>query len=1027
MATIGTLIFFSLNVLAFWGAFRWAPFELLPAIFFVWVNCFGVIAPVQAWNFANSLFDARQARRLFGLIGAGASFGAVAGGLMARYLVEPVGGTVNLLLVLAALLSVGAMIVAVAARRLRRTGPSIRRRQPPLPFTETLEAIGASQYLRLLAALVLLVAIATQWTTFQLSVVADQRFGGDADAITRFFGTFNFLVGGTGFVLQVLLTGALLKRMGVAAVVLILPLTLTFGSALTFMFPLFLTVLLTNAADQGLRFSIDKAAYELLYLPIAPAQRQSIKNALDIIGNRIADALGGVLLGLATGGFIMLRGAGLGVRGTAAMIFVVTIIWAAVAWRLRGAYVAAIEDSIHQHRLDTERLSAAKLGGALRETLSARLQTNDPEVVRETLDTIVRLKVSAPSGVLHSLLAHADAGVRARALGVLAATGDRTAAAKAERLLRDPDLHVRTQALLYLARGGGFDPLERIEQLGDFADFSIRAAMVAFLAAPGPARNEDAARMLLEQMAASDEPRDRSEAARVLAIVPDPPTDLLTSLILDDHPEVAEQAMSTAYSLGTADGVDALGASLMSGLFEAGAPLRHRLVMALNKLKQRHPLIELDVTLIELLLAAEIAGHYRSYQVLGPLDPARQAHQKIIAALRHSMEQELERIFRLIALLSPEASLHDAYIGIRSTNPLVRANSLEYLENVLKPDLRTVLLPLIDSHVTEQERASLAEKLVGPPLESSEKAVAVLLASDDPWLRSRAEIAANRAAETAAGEEDYTPEPTGMNTNLGAGCRMTGCRLTGCRLIGRWPATLRSLLGHRRQLAFVVARASQPLDLQAESGRDRARTLDQVALEVGICEPHLGFVGLAVPQAGAWRLVDDPRRHPELAGHGPHVALQQPPDRQHVHAAVAVLGEITDRQLAPVAGAGDEVVESVRDEVEAGHPQPGLDVGQRQLRLEIDFVGRRHRMPFARQLRDPVTKIGDHAVVGRRQIQADRLDSEMRGRQLRVRLVGRVAVTRHHHADDVPGRRHRRQTQHQGRIDSAAEPDHDAA
>ena len=43
----------------------------------------------------------------------------------------------------------------------------------------------------------------------------------------------------------------------------------------------------TNGADQGLRFSIDKAAYELLYLAIPPAQRASVKSALDIIGNVI--------------------------------------------------------------------------------------------------------------------------------------------------------------------------------------------------------------------------------------------------------------------------------------------------------------------------------------------------------------------------------------------------------------------------------------------------------------------------------------------------------------------------------------------------------------------------------------------------------------------------------------------------------------------------------------------------------------------------------------------------------------------
>jgi ATP/ADP translocase/HEAT repeat protein len=768
LATIGTLIFFSLNVLAFWAAFRWAPFDLLPAIFYVWVNCFGVIAPVQAWSFANSLFDVRQARRLFGLVGAGASLGAIGGGLLASYLVGPVGGAVNLLLVLAALIGVSALIVVVAAGWRRRQGPS-RPRQAAMPFKAAVAAIGGSTYLRLLAALVMLVAIATQWTNFQLSVVADERFGSDADAITQFFGTFNFIVGATSFTLQVLLTGALLKRVGVTGAILILPIALGFGSFVTFLFPVFLAVLWANAADQGLRFSVDKAAYELLYLPIAPAQRQSVKNTLDILGNRIADAVGGVLLGLATGGFIMLPGADLGVRGTAAVICLITVVWIWVAWRLRGEYVAAIQDSIHQHRLDTERMSTAAVGSAVRDTLAIRLRSNDPDVVSDTLDTLARLKMPAPSVALHALLRHDGPGVRARALSVLAAQGDRTAAPVAERLLHDPNLNVRTQALLYLARGGGFDPLDRIQELGDFADFSIRAAMVAFLASAGPARNEEAARLLLEQMAGSREPRDRIEAARVLGIMQDPPVEVITALIQDENTDVAAQAMSTAHAVGASSAVAALTTSLVTGLFEAGAPLRHRLISALNKLRQRNPRMELDVDLIELLLAAEIAGHYRSYQVLAPLDPADGGQAKVIAALRQTMEAELERIFRLIGLLAPAASLHDAYVGVRSSNSVVRANALEYLENVLKPGLREVLLPLIDSHVSDRERAVLAERIVGPAVESSEQAVAVLLASDDPWLRSRAEIMANRAAEARTAEEEFEPRPTGIDADMGAG------------------------------------------------------------------------------------------------------------------------------------------------------------------------------------------------------------------------------------------------------------------
>src|ERR671913_1174097 len=162
MATIGTLTFFTLNVIGFWWAFSYAPFELLPAVFYVWVNCFGVIAPVQAWSFANSLFDARQARRLFGLIGAGASVGAIAGGLMARYLVEPVGGTVNMMLVLAGLIMLAAVIVGIASPRLKKRTVSPGRRKAPQTLSDSLRTIASRPYLRLMAMLVVLVAIVTQ-------------------------------------------------------------------------------------------------------------------------------------------------------------------------------------------------------------------------------------------------------------------------------------------------------------------------------------------------------------------------------------------------------------------------------------------------------------------------------------------------------------------------------------------------------------------------------------------------------------------------------------------------------------------------------------------------------------------------------------------------------------------------------------------------------------------------------------------------------------------------------------------------
>ena len=71
-------------------------------------------------------------------------------------------------------------------------------------------------------------------------------------------------------------------------------------------------------------------------------------------------------------------------------------------------------------------------------------------------------------------------------------------------------------------------------------------------------------------------------------------------------------------------------------------------------------------------------------------------------ALHESMQQELERIFRLLGLLYPHLDLHSAYFGLQSNDATVYDNALEFLENVLKSHLRAILVPLLDGKVSSQ-------------------------------------------------------------------------------------------------------------------------------------------------------------------------------------------------------------------------------------------------------------------------------------------------------------------------------------
>ena len=148
---------------------------------------------------------------------------------------------------------------------------------------------------------------------------------------------------------------------------------------------------------------------------------------------------------------------------------------------------------------------------------------------------------------------------------------------------------------------------------------------------------------------------------------------------------------------------------------EGDATLRYRVIASLNKLKRLHPEVIIDPSLVELLLTAEIAGHYRSHQVLGALRRTLLDDDPMFVAMAASMEHERERIFRLMSLLYPDVDLQDAYVGLESSDPTIRANALEFLDNVLPPHLREVLVPVLDPQTSLEDRIAIADRLVGAP------------------------------------------------------------------------------------------------------------------------------------------------------------------------------------------------------------------------------------------------------------------------------------------------------------------------
>jgi hypothetical protein len=335
-----------------------------------------------------------------------------------------------------------------------------------------------------------------------------------------------------------------------------------------------------------------------------------------------------------------------------------------------------------------------------------KLSSNDVNEVIYALDLFGMAQHANAHSAIRNLLDHPSPHVRKRAICVLNNAADDSVKHQVAALIADTNLEVRTEALLYISRHQETDPLAYVEQLGDFADFSIRSATVSFLTRPGESQNPIAARLIINSIVEDLAEGERNaEAAKTLIVLGDLCVETLRDYLSDNAiaMDIRFQIPDLLLQIGTRDAARALGENLVQG----DSSLRSKVISALNKLSEFHRPLNIDKQFIESAMVAEMMGHYRSYQILG----ASNGHAD--DAIKQSMTQEVERIFRLMKLMFPSLDLQNAYLGIQSADPVVHANALEFLDNTLNPYLRSRLVPLIDAEVSFEERVRLADRFLG--------------------------------------------------------------------------------------------------------------------------------------------------------------------------------------------------------------------------------------------------------------------------------------------------------------------------
>lgn len=317
----GVYLFFIANLLLFYLLFGMEEQRIWTArIFFIWVSVFNLFVVSVFWSFMADLFSNAQGKRLFGLIAAGGSLGAVAGPAFTAHLTDVIGVT-QLLLVSAGLLALALLCI----------GRLLRIAQVQQGGAE--QALGGgilsgirltlgSRYLLNIALFIWLYTTLSTFLYFEQAHIVKTAFS-DSEQRTQVFATIDLLVNLLTILIQLSITGHLMRRVGVATALAVIPALLACGFLALAMTPVLPVLMLTQIVRRAGNYALTKPAREVLFTVLDRESKYKAKNFIDTVVYRGGDALAGWV-------FAGLKALGLGLAGIAWLAVPLSLLWMAV-------------------------------------------------------------------------------------------------------------------------------------------------------------------------------------------------------------------------------------------------------------------------------------------------------------------------------------------------------------------------------------------------------------------------------------------------------------------------------------------------------------------------------------------------------------------------------------------------------------------------------------------------------------------------------------------------------------------------
>ncbi|MCQ9617035.1 MFS transporter [Paenalcaligenes niemegkensis] len=331
-----TYLFFAFSLVVFYLLIALSP-EAIGVIsgqvFYVWFSVFNLFSSMVFWALMSDRFSLEQSKRFFALIAVGGTLGAIFGPWLATMLATPF-GTPALLLVssgflMLALCAAGVLVHIQPAQTISgKNGcaavqPAADERVMGGGAWDGIKAVCQSRYLAGIAAYVIILAIMATFLYFtRLQMVA--ALGDEMDSRTTLFAQIDLITQIATLVIQVLVSGHLMKRLGVHITLALLPVTVLFGFIGLAAVGSLAALIVFESAFRAVQRAVMRPARETLFTVLSSEDKYKAKAFVDTFIYRAGDVAGAQLEGA-------LGRLGMGLAAVASVAVPLAIVWAGLA------------------------------------------------------------------------------------------------------------------------------------------------------------------------------------------------------------------------------------------------------------------------------------------------------------------------------------------------------------------------------------------------------------------------------------------------------------------------------------------------------------------------------------------------------------------------------------------------------------------------------------------------------------------------------------------------------------------------